>query len=361
MIATFYKMPAAKVKTITKKSSLGDLNQNEIARMFEELIGTNRVDLIYALPKFKEMARRLKLFCAAGQGLTDKYFFGDIDSYNQFVVFQGETINTFGLIDRIPKFSAESRILGKYEEKDIIEFTKIYNEFRDSNVIKQITISASLLKSSHKDLIAKKPDFIYKDYSSHFCPLVFCPNFNILVMKELSPDDQRLKSWITYLKLLYELAQYLVEEMQKPDIDIQKFCSTVIQILTAAEKEEGLRGCKKAFDKIKESMHLLQDNFGKYYKEFINADKNSTTIFVSFIKDVTEQNADAEFSVISQFTKILNYYVKQMEKSGMKMSPEMQQATQMTIEQLKSFSNRKGAKKEEGEGKSPVVAEEKEE
>lgn len=335
-----------KAKIMTKKGSLGDLNQSEIARMFEELIGTNRVDLIYALPKFHEMIRRIRIFCSSGQGLTEKYFFDDIESYNLFVTFQSEIIKTIELEKSIPTFSLESRLTGKHSEKDIIEFTKVYNKFRDSEVIKQITISASLLKSSYKDLSMKKSDFIYDDYSSQFCPLVFCPNFNILLMKNHQPNDQKVKSWISYLKLLFELGQFLVEEMQKPDIDIKKFCETVIQILTAAEKEEALRGCKKAFDKIKESMHLLQENFSKYYKEFINADKNSTTIFISFIKDVTEQNSDAEYSVIAQFTKILNYYVKQMEKSGMKMSPEMQQATQSTIEQLRSFG-KKGAKKED--------------
>ena len=138
---------------------------------------------------------------------------------------------------------------------------------------------------------------------------------------------------------------YLSEEVQKPDIDIKKFCDTVITILSAAEREPGLQGCKQAFDKIKESMNLLEDNFSKYYKEFVNSDKNTTTIFISFIKDVTDKNSNAQLSLVSQFTKILNYYIEQMDKSGMKLDPAIAKIAAQTNENLQSMMSNAMRKK----------------
>lgn len=333
-------MPSVKVlKKKSKALDKANLNQKEVENLFEKLIGTNKVDLVYALPRFKQMHQKLRGFLKAGCTMTEEFFLGDTESYNVFVEYQEHGIKTCSLIDLLPEFDKHKLVFGQFTEDDEIKFTKVYNEFRQSDTIKKLLITASQLKAFSRDLEARKSTFVYSGAGMYLKPLVFCSSFDIFSLRAKDPNDRLVIGWINYLRKILELGEYLSNELQQPDIDIKKFCETVITILTSAEKEPGLQGCKGAFTKIKESMHMLEENFPKYYKEFVNSDKNSTTIFVSFIKDVTEKNTNSHISVVAQFTKILNFYIEQMEKNGVKLDPKISQLAEQTRDSLKKFSD----------------------
>lgn len=342
------------MKTIKKApKGLRDSNMSipEVGNMFEELIGTSRVDLYYAIPRFDEMTRKLKNFCGISVGLTERFFFDDIDSYNQFVDFQTKTLELCKLHEKVPKISQEDRIFKKFKENDILEFTKFYNEFRNSRILKDIMVSAVQLKSISLDLKEKKKTWINKSIGFHFKPLAFCPDFDLLSLKGLQVDDMRVINWTSYLNQLFCIGEYFSDELQKPDIDIKKFCNTVIIILTSAEKEPGLQGCNQAFSKIKESMNMLEENFSRYYKEFICAEKNSNSIFVSFIKDVTDKNSNASLGIVAQFTKILNFYIDQMERQGIKLDPAVSKLASQAMSGLDSVSKKGNIGKNERKDK----------
>jgi len=331
---------SVRVKTMKrspKSLKNAGISTEDIGRQFEELIGTDRVDLFYAYPRMLTMVSKLSTFIQCGLTLNEKFFLNDIETYNTFVDFQRDASLMLEEAHKIPIISDADRILRRFKDVDIIAFTKIYNIFKSHKVIKQIMISAGQLQSISSKLKVKDSSFIYRCEGLHFKPLIFCPNFDIFELRCFDDTSSIIKTWVTYLERLHTVGVYFSEELQKPDIDIKKFCETVIQILLVAEKEPGLQGCKAAFEKIRESMHLLEENFSKYYKEFINSEKNSSTIFVSFIKDVTEKNSNAQFGIIAQFTKILNFYTEQMDKSGMKMDPMISKLAAQTRENLASM------------------------
>lgn len=324
--------------TIVKKRSVAkdlDMTQREIGMIFEELVGASRVDLTYAYPKFSDMTRDLIRYAKLAQVMTKDYFLGDDAAYDDFIEFQTSLVTACGVYGKIPKEVTNKDIFLKtVSEENILAFTKVYNEFRESDVVKSILITASRLKSYATELAAKDSSFIYHSSGFYFRPFTFMPDFDVYSLRGMARDDRRVKTWVSFMEQTYTLGDNLASRLQQPDIDIKKFCHTVITILTSAEKEPGLQGCREAFDTIKESMDLLEKNFTKYYKDFINTDKNSTSIFVSFIRDVSDKNKDAKMKVVRQFTKILNFYVEQMNKNGQKLDPQISELIKASQEML---------------------------
>lgn len=310
---------------------------DEVGKMFEELIGVSRVDLRYAYPRFEKLVSALGSFIRIGAAMTLERFLGNTEVYNSFVDFQNNAVKLMKLAAEIPAIPDTDRMLNNFKDAHIIAFTKVYNKFREDSVLKHIMISASYLQPYATQLAAKKTDFIFKGEGFYFKPLVFCPEMNIYDLRTSNVSQLIVNNWVSYLNQVYEFGTLLSVELQQPDIDIKKFCETVIAILTSAEREPGLQGCRQAFDKIKESMHLLESNFDKYYKEFVNSEKNTTTIFISFIRDVTEKNANSQMSIIAQFTKILNYYIEQMDKNGMKLDPAIAGVAKQARESLQTL------------------------
>lgn len=326
MKATYKKRPLTKDLNMTQK---------EIGIVFEELIGATRVDLTYAYPKFMEMSRDLIRYAHIARVMTAEYFLDDDDSYEEFVDFQKSMVRVCELHQKIPAGIDNASVFMKtVPEEKIKEFTKVYNEFRESDVIKKIFTTANILSSYKAQLDTKDSKFIYHSSGLYYKPFSFIPEFDVFRLKTLPQDDRVVKTWISFMQQTYVIGDNLARRIQQPDIDIKTFCKTVITILTAAEKEPQLRGCREAFDTIKESMDLLEKNFGKYYKEFINADKNSTSIFVSFIRDVSENNKDAKVKVVRQFTQILNFYVEQMNKNGQKLDPQISELIKASQDML---------------------------
>lgn len=329
------------IKKMPKGLKEAGLSQDAIEQMFEELIGTNRVDLYYAYPRFVTMATRLNNLFKLGEALSDRFFLEDVNNYNEFVDFQEGILGACRIIKKIPVVSNEDLLFRKYKEDVILEFTKHYNEFRNHPVLVSIMSSAETLRSISADLKdnsgTKKLSWIDRIEGTMYHPLHFCPEFNVLSLK--NSNSVIIGTWRSYLRAIFETGEFFSEELQKPDIDIKKFCSTVITILTNAEREPGLQGCAQAFSKIKESMNLLEENFGRYYKEFVCADKNSSSIFVSFIKDVTDKNSNASIGIVAQFTKILNFYMEQMERQGMKLDPALSKLSKETISSLNKYAS----------------------
>jgi hypothetical protein len=83
----------------------------------------------------------------------------------------------------------------------------------------------------------------------------------------------------------------------------------------------------KAFKKIEESVELLQNNFGGYYKDFIST-KNPSIIIENFILDCSkEQNENMDLDLARQFKKIAMFYKKK--SAGKIKDPRINQIFEM--------------------------------
>jgi hypothetical protein len=113
------------------------------------------------------------------------------------------------------------------------------------------------------------------------------------------------------LHLVYVKVIGLVEDITAPDINVEKFSEILVANIDNIKKY--VPRCDKAFDKIKDSVGLLKQNFGEYYKDCI-VSQNPGVIIENFVIDVSKSsNADPE--ITRQFRDIVKFYRKNVQSS----------------------------------------------
>lgn len=332
-------MPA-KIKVLKKKLK-GVPSEPEIEKIFNQLIGTDEVDITYALPRFERMKNTLANIANLNRVFSVGHFMGDETSYNTFVDFDNDILETIKLFDSIPQMKGIDVMLSKVPKEEIKEFTIVYNKFKHSSVIKNIILSASRVKPFVKDIEAKKYDYIWNSPGLSMNLLSFVESFDMFSLKTLSQEHPYVKIWNSYLVYIFKAGKSLNQEINSPDIDIKKFSEIVVQSITAAERDPALNDCKAAFGKIKESMHLLEGNFGKYYNEFVASSNDPMSIFQNFLRDVCDKNADASVGILAQFTKIINHFTKKMKSAGIK-DPKAEKALHYIDSSMKNLLTKAG-------------------
>jgi hypothetical protein len=91
-----------------------------------------------------------------------------------------------------------------------------------------------------------------------------------------------------------------------PDVNISNLSELIISSLGMLRKR--IPRCDKAFNKIEESARMLKDNFGEYYRDFLQT-KDPNNIFTAFISDVSTSCGN-DTMLILQCRKIVEYYKK---------------------------------------------------
>lgn len=332
-------MPA-KIKVLKKKLK-GVPTEPEIEQIFNQLIGTDEVDITYAFPRFERMKNTLVGITALNRVFSLNHFMNDENSYGTFVDFDNDMIETIKLFDTIPPMKSIDIMFKKVPKEEVKQFTTIYNNFKNSTVIKNIILSASRIKPFVKDIEAKKYDYLWKSPGLSMNLLSFVETFDMFSLKTLPKDHPHVRMWNSYLAYIFKAGKSLNQEINSPDIDIKKFSEIVVQSITAAERDPALNDCKDAFGKIKESMHLLEGNFGKYYHEFVASSNDPMSIFQNFLRDVCDKNSDASVGILAQFTKIINHFTKKMKSAGIK-DAKAEKALQYIDSSMKSLLTKAG-------------------
>jgi hypothetical protein len=111
------------------------------------------------------------------------------------------------------------------------------------------------------------------------------------------------------ISLLFTKCMELYKIVTSPDIDVKKFSQIIVDSIDKIKSIPELSRCSQAFTKIKESVSMLENNFGDYYKDMIQSE-NPNTIIESFIVDVS-QGQNMNLTLMKQFRTIINFYKKQ--------------------------------------------------
>lgn len=109
--------------------------------------------------------------------------------------------------------------------------------------------------------------------------------------------------------LLFNKCHEIYRIVTAPDVDVKKFSQIIVDSIDKVKGQPELSRCKEAFDKIKESVSLLENNFGDYYKDMVQSE-NPNTIIENFIIDVS-QGQNMNLSLMRQFRTIINFYKRQ--------------------------------------------------
>jgi hypothetical protein len=159
------------------------------------------------------------------------------------------------------------------------------------------------------DIPTESYTFIKRMIGSDFVPLSEITSLNFYDMYIHGTDGPTGTKTLIVLTLaqLYKFTLQIYKYIMSPDIDIEKFSELMLDQIEAAKKM--VPRCNEAFDAIKSSMHLLNDNFEVYYKEFVTT-KSPSTIMEEYIKDICGNKATTKPQVIRQFRDIISFFRK---------------------------------------------------
>jgi hypothetical protein len=294
-----------KAKVVKKQVALGD---NEgLAEMFNQMIGNGNIAITY--PKYSKIKQNcqqiMKVVSTIANSpimkipVLEKY---KVD-FDRFVDHCETSLDLYFNIEY-------PSIIGLSEDEQ--------KRFNDKYIaMRKTTIISDMIMMCDK-LIPYKKHFEYSDKLSHsfilkmpgveWKPFPFS-SLNIKYIFSLpETKENTIRFFMIVFHKIYSITHQIWKDLNSPDIDINQFVDTIMNSLDEIQKRPELHRCQKAFKKIKDSVHLLKDNFDGYYKDFLSTN-DSTIIMQDFIVDVSKStNADPQLT--AQFRTIIAYYRK---------------------------------------------------
>ena len=294
-----------KVKKVMPKGSEEDTGA--LNDMFEQMTGSKGADTEIIIPKLMGLHNLLTKFIKVYQLLLNFNDFIDrFQEYKQEFDDIEEFINKLkNIIDVEHELSEDKLNLMSMEQ-----INNLYNTLKIKQEVQSIIVTCSNLKKFKRYLEDKnnlKDDFIKREPGLTLTPLSFTQlNLKILWSSEKLTNMAK-KYLLNILNHTYIIGHNVYEIITSPDIDIKKFSKVLISNIEKMKKT--IPRCDKAFDIIKNSVELLENNFKGYYRNSVEAE-NPSIIIESFIIDVSmSQKANA--SITGQFRRIIMFMKKQ--------------------------------------------------
>ena len=275
-----------------KKISSGSPDKGMVS-MFNQMLGAEGADPTIVVPKYVNVKKKVnalsRLLSAAVKDVILKSFPDEKDGCSEIISFVAE-LDAINFINS----DSESKMCDQYDilKKNptihrIILTCKTLIDFKDKLSIVDFDDS----------FIARAPGFELLPFS-----------FSQLNLKRMWAQQHitiRVKKYIfTFLQIALNLSMSVYKTITSPDIDVEKFSQVIIDNLSKLKKV--IPRCDKAFDRLEDSLTLLSNNFGTYYKDFIQS-QNPSTILESFVIDVS-RSVDSDAQTMFQFQKIIKYY-----------------------------------------------------
>lgn len=188
-----------------------------------------------------------------------------------------------------------------------------YKSIKEHDQTKRLTLVCSrIIEYTHY----LQPDTLSDRWIKTHPGLVYEPfDFTKMDVKHIWNNPQATENVKKYclrvISILFNKCFEVYKLITSPDVDVKKLSPIIIDSISKIRNLPQLSRCKKAFKKIEESVALLENNFGDYYKDMI-INKNPNTIIESFISDVSKDQ-QMDMSLMREFTTIINFYKSQSE------------------------------------------------
>lgn len=289
------------IKKVTPKGN--DQDTDMLNDMFEQMTGSKNADHEIIIPKFIRINEIISKFIKIYTLLLNFNEF--IDKFDEYKVE----------FDEIKDFTKnlEKLVVTDLSETKMMQISKdeiniLYNALKNKKEIQSIIITSSNLGKykKHLDENNLRDDFIKREPGLSLKPFAFTQ----LDIKVLWSSDKLInmakKYILNILSHTYKLGHEIYDIVTSPDIDIKKFSKVLIDSIDKMKKQ--IPRCDKAFNIIRNSVEMLEDNFKGYYKNSVESE-NPSIIIESFIIDVSmKQKSNA--SITGQFRKIIMFMKK---------------------------------------------------
>lgn len=284
-----------------------------ISDMFNQMLGAGSVNLTISYPKYINM-KQLCLQC-------NKVFRLLADS-----PWMKASVECTRAREEIHEFCKRSELeiestfsidlsehewnLNTVDDEIKKRFGESYEAAKKSRLIKSLILTLDRLvpyKQNFQDLSALNPKFLMCMTATEWTPFPFT-SLNLRQVFMVA-DENTIRFFMTALFKLYELTHKLWQETSSPDVDVEQFVHVIMGNMDEIQKKAPeLARCKKAFKKIADSVSLLKDKFGEYYRDYVET-KDSTIMMQNFIIDVSN-TTKSDPETMREFREIVKYYKK---------------------------------------------------
>ena len=313
-----------------------------LSGMFEQMTGSKNAEPEIIIPKINKIKDLLSKFIKLYNLLLnfDEFISNFIEyehCFDDIKIFVGSLQK---IIDDINLVSGDK--LNK-ADKDVIN--DLYKQIKGRNEIQTIIVTSGSLKN-YKRYIENK-DNLMDEFISREPGLTLTPfSFTKLDLKKLWVSDKLTvmakKFILNIIHHTYIIGLELYDIITSPDVDIKKFSKVLISSIEKLKKS--IPRCDGAFNIIKDSVELLEDNFKGYYKNSVEAG-NPSIIIESFIIDVSmKQKSNAR--ITGQFRRIIMYMKK---KASNNTDPRVKQLFKVLNSQFDLMSKETGIEPVDGD------------
>jgi hypothetical protein len=352
-----------KGKTTVVKKTMKD---PELIKLFNQMMGSGEADPNIIIPKYEniyntamEVIKILHKFSTNPVSLVvGKSFpkgFSDIQAFSQYWlsaivnhmleenegIFSGMDLKEINSDpDKIMQMLSD--VQSKYKVAGLGER---YKEFKESKIIKELILLARNLQTAvqtEKERSKSKTHCL--EHKSNLTDgfIVNCDGdyltlfgFSCLDFKQLFYSETMTEEYKKYVLLtlhyIYIRVMNIVREVTSPDVDVERLSEKIVDSVDDLRKH--IPRCDLAFNKIKNSVGMLKNNFGEYYKDFVTSQSGHPGIIVeNFVIDVAKsQSSDPETA--RQFRTIVNFYKSRMSSGEIK-DPQMKHMLELVQQNL---------------------------
>lgn len=368
----------SKSRLMKKAAGRNVVDDADLQSMFHQMMGAEAPDPAVITPKYEDILRESKSIIEVlkrtfvnsahlPEDLRSDFNagFNDIRKFceNSMAELESLTLKKKeGITDPedIKDMSEDQKNLQKILQSlqcgyDITELHESYKKLKEgSETIDSIIIARrDILKFVNEDKLDHKKEFsdihdkaklsdnFINKFSGDFLQLF--PSISVLDFKQLwlhELCDYELKRRIIFaLYLIIKKSDLIVKHIMTPDIDIATFSDVLVGHMDGLRK--AIPRCDKAFNKIKQSVGMLKDNFGGYYKDFAESG-NPALLIENFVLDVAE-GSTADPEITRQFRQIVEFYRTKLTAQGSIKDPKVQKMMEMISENLNILEKKTGA------------------
>lgn len=313
-------------KVRIKKCARNALADKDVIENFQGLLGggtPTHKSMMLIVPKYEKIKNQVERYIKTLSVLTGLRDMSTLE--RAYLIAYIETMRSFvGEIFNAPDVSQYLKPKGEGIESLIIDYSsmpadvleeygKIYNNCKKNVLITIVLKTCEGLvpyKSSIGNVENLTDNFIIS--SAMEMKLLnrskndFKTIFNDIINSESLEDEKQVQRnfVLMILNKLYTIGVDLNDLITTPDIDVDEFVTVLIDSIDGLKKK--IPRCNEAFDKIRDSVGLLKNNFKSYYGDFA-ASGNPTIIMENFVMDVAKDSTVSP-RVSGQFKEIIKHY-----------------------------------------------------
>lgn len=304
-----------KAKVKTKKVKMA--RDPDLAEMFNKMLDVDSADFNIIYTKYGELKDNFMKFLDLLDVLVSINYMKtpeNIPYTNEIIEFKNEMRHYCDTYMIFNVTSAE--LINGVDKSKSDDFTKLYQSIKSSKYTNSLIVTCNTLveyKKNFVDLNNLNPKFVYSMPTAEWIPFSFT-KLNIKSIFETNLNNNNIiMLFMTVLNKAYDFTYNVYKLISTPDIDTDKFVDVIMNNIDQIQKIPELSRCRKAFNKIKNSVDLLKNNFNNYYRDFVST-KDTTIIMQHFVIDVSK-SIDADLETTREFKEIIKYYKKYAQSS----------------------------------------------